>query len=100
MEPDEEHHHHDAGSASSFRRLVLPGPHVPPPLDLPARGHESLAAKPASLLNEAILGNVVIRRTAPGDSLMDLIAALNTLLPIAFLLTLSTFLVWLHEQQD
>lgn len=31
---------------------------------------------------------------------MDLISALNTLLPIAFLLTLSTFLVWLHEQQD
>ncbi len=31
---------------------------------------------------------------------MDLITALNTLLPIAFLLTLSTFLVWLQEQQD
>jgi hypothetical protein len=35
-----------------------------------------------------------------GDSLMDLITALNTLLPIAFLLTLSTFLVWFHEPQD
>jgi hypothetical protein len=30
---------------------------------------------------------------------MDLTTALNTLLPIAFLLTLSTFLVWLHEQE-
>lgn len=31
---------------------------------------------------------------------MDLAAALNTLLPLAFLLTLSTLLVWFHEQQD
>jgi hypothetical protein len=31
---------------------------------------------------------------------MDLVAGLNGLLPMAFLLTLSTVLVWFHEQQD
>lgn len=31
---------------------------------------------------------------------MDLITTLNTLLPIAFLLTLSTLVVWFHEPQD
>jgi hypothetical protein len=31
---------------------------------------------------------------------MGILAAFNTLLPIAFLLTLSTMLVWFHEQQD
>jgi len=29
-----------------------------------------------------------------------MLAALNALYPIAFLLMLSSFLVWLHEQQD
>jgi len=31
---------------------------------------------------------------------MDFVVALNGLIPMAFLLTLSTVLVWLHEQQD
>ena len=31
---------------------------------------------------------------------MNLAAALNALLPLAFLLTLSTLLVWFHEEQD
>lgn len=31
---------------------------------------------------------------------MDFAAALNTLLPLAFLLTLSTVLVWFHEEHD
>jgi hypothetical protein len=31
---------------------------------------------------------------------MELVAALNGLIPMAFLLTLSTVLVWLHEQED
>jgi len=29
-----------------------------------------------------------------------MLAALQALYPVAFLLMLSTFLVWLHEQQD
>jgi hypothetical protein len=31
---------------------------------------------------------------------MDFAAILNTLLPVAFLLTLSTLLIWFQEQQD
>jgi hypothetical protein len=31
---------------------------------------------------------------------MDILSTLSTLYPIAFLLVLSSFLVWLHEQQD
>ena len=31
---------------------------------------------------------------------MGFVAAFNTLLPIAFLLTLSTMIAWFHEQQD
>ena len=31
---------------------------------------------------------------------MNLIVVLNTMLPVAFLLTFSTMLVWFHEQQD
>ena len=31
---------------------------------------------------------------------MEFVAALNGLIPMAFLLTLSTVLVWFHEQQE
>ena len=31
---------------------------------------------------------------------MEFTASLSTLVPVAFLLTLSTVLVWFHEQQD
>ena len=31
---------------------------------------------------------------------MELVTSLNGLLPMAFLLSLSTVLVWFHEQQD
>jgi hypothetical protein len=31
---------------------------------------------------------------------MDATALLNAMLPLAFLLTLSAMLIWLHEQQD